>query len=143
MSETAESGDTVKVHYTGTLENGDVFDTTKDNEPFEFTLGNGEVIDGFDEAVHGMEEGEEKEIHVAKEDAYGEPNPELVQEVPREQFGDAELEEGMLMRVQAQNGQEIPAQVTEVGETTVTLDMNPPLAGEDLNFEIELVSVEE
>lgn len=142
MSETVEAGDTVEVHYTGTLDNGDVFDTTKDNEPFQFTLGEGEVIDGFDEAVQGMEVGDEKEIHVKKEDAYGEPNPELVQEVPREQFGDAELEEGLMMEVQAQNGQKIPAQVKEVGDSTVTLDMNPPLAGEDLNFEIELVSAE-
>jgi peptidylprolyl isomerase len=142
MGQEAQEGDTVKVHYTGTLNNGDVFDTSEGKEPFEFTLGEGQVIQGFDDAVVGMEEGDEKEVEIAKDDAYGDRNPELVQEVPKEQFGDQEVQEGMMLAVQSQDGQQIPATVTEVGESTVTIDMNPPLAGKDLNFEIELVSVE-
>ncbi len=137
----AQEGDMVKVNYTGRLDNGEVFDSTEE-EPFEFELGSGEVIPGFEEAIAGMEPGDTKEIRVEKEDAYGDRNPELVQKVPREQFGEFEPEEGMVMAFQSPDVEgDIPAKIMEVGDNEVTVDMNPPLAGKDLNFEIELVDV--
>ncbi len=143
MAEQAEEGSTVKVHYTGRLDNGEVFDSSEGKEPLEFELGSGSVIKGFEEAVHGMEVGEEKEVRIEKQNAYGDRNPDLVQQVPREQFGDMEPEEGMVMAFRSPDvDQDIPAKIVEVGDEEVTIDMNPPLAGEDLNFEIELVDVE-
>ena len=139
----ATAGDTVKVHYTGKLDDGSVFDSSRDREPLEFTVEGGQVIPGFDEAVAGMQEGEEKSISIPPEQAYGPRQEEAVMEFPREQLpSDMEPQEGMQLQLQSQDGQAFPARIVGVDEETVTLDANHPLAGETLTFDIELVEVE-
>jgi FKBP-type peptidyl-prolyl cis-trans isomerase 2 len=139
----AASGDTVKVHYTGKLDDGTVFDSSREREPLEFTLDEGQIIPGFEEAVEGMEEGEETTVEIPPEKAYGPHQEDAVMEFPREQLPDEiEPEVGMQLQLQGQNGQAFPARVVEVGDDTITLDANHPLAGETLTFEIELVEVE-
>lgn len=138
----AKKGDKVKIEYTGTLEDGSVFDSTeKHGKPLEFELGSGMVIPGFDSAVEGMEVGEEKEIKLESKDAYGDPNPQLVREEPKERFPtDQELKEGMMLLVALPNGQQMPVKIAKVSEKTVTVDFNHPLAGKVLNFKLKLVS---
>lgn len=140
MSEPAKNGDTVRVHYTGRLESGDVFDTSDGGEPLEFEVGAGQVIPGFDEAVRGMRVGDRRTVEIKVEDAYQQRVEQLVQIVPRESMrmeGDPEV--GMLLKMQLPDGGELPLLVTEVTDTHVTLDANHPLAGHDLTFEIERV----
>ena len=137
-----EKGDKVRVEYTGTLENGEVFDSTERHggEPLEFVVGAGEMIKGFDEAVLGMEEGEEKEITLGPGEAYGDHNPDYVQKLPAEKFP-AGVQEGMTIGINTTMGQ-IPARVVEVGPEEITVDMNSPLAGKTLNFKLKVVGVE-
>lgn len=139
----AGEGDVVKVHYTGTLDDGEEFDSSKGKDPIEFVVGQHTVIKGFEDAVQGMKQGDSKQFKVAPEDAYGDPNPELKQTVPRDALGeDITPEEGMMLALQhPQMQQPMPAKVVEVGEKEVTLDLNHPLAGKSLNFEIELVEI--
>lgn len=138
----AKTGDTVKIHYTGTLDDGTQFDSSKGREPLEFEVGSGQVIPGFDQAVKGMEVGEQKTINIQPEDAYGPRHEQMVQEVPRSALpDDIEPEEGMALRAQQPDGQVINLKVTEVSEETITVDANHPLAGEALNFDIELVEI--
>ncbi|MEN6543597.1 peptidylprolyl isomerase [Parvibaculum sp.] len=138
----AAAGDTVKVHYTGTLSDGSVFDSSVDREPLEFTLGTGAVIPGFDNAVTGMEIGDRKTFTIPAAEAYGESDPRMVQDVPRSELpSDMTLFIGMRLTASDNMGREIPLVVTELTDTTVTLDANHPLAGEDLTFAIELVAV--
>lgn len=138
----AKKGDKVKVHYTGKLEDGTVFDSSKEREPIEFTIGEGEVISAFENAVTGMEEGEEKDIHIPVDEAYGKRNEELIQEVERERFAkDLELKEGQGLQLKTQDGQKILVVVKKITDDKVTLDANHPLAGEDLNFEIKLMEI--
>jgi FKBP-type peptidyl-prolyl cis-trans isomerase 2 len=135
-----KDGDTIKLDYTGTLDDGSVFDCSDGREPLEFTVGAGQVIPGFEEAARGMEEGQEKEFRIEPSEAYGEYDEALAQQVPRTILrSDMEIEEGMLLLVRTPEGEEIPAQVTEVGAEQVTLDMNHPLAGKALNFNIRIV----
>jgi peptidylprolyl isomerase len=139
----ASAGDTVKVHYTGKLEDGTVFDSSREREPLEFTLEAGQIIPGFEEAVDGMEEGEETTVEIPPEKAYGMHQEDAVMEFPMDQFPDEmEPEVGMQLQLQGQDGQAFPARVVEIGDETVVLDANHPLAGETLTFEIELVEVE-
>lgn len=142
MSQTAKSGDTVHVHYIGKRNDGTVFDSSRDrDEPLSFTIGQGQVIPGFEEAVEGMEVGEVRKVRIEPEEAYGERRDELLMEVDKEQVPDeVELEAGTRLQLQ-RDGQAIPVTVTEISETSITLDANHPLAGEELNFEIELVEV--
>lgn len=138
----ATAGDTVKVHYTGTLSDGSVFDSSADREPLEFTLGTGAVIPGFDNAVTGMEIGDRKTFTIPAAEAYGAHDPRMVQDVPRSELpADLTLFIGMRLTASDNMGREIPLVVTELTDTTVTLDANHPLAGEDLTFAIELVAV--
>lgn len=140
----ASAGDTVKVHYTGKLEDGTVFDSSRDREPLEFTLDAGQIIPGFEEAVEGMQEGEETTVEIPPEKAYGMHQEEAVMEFPMEQFPEEiDPEVGMQLQLQGTNGQPFPARVVEVGDETVVLDANHPLAGETLTFDIELVEVAE
>jgi len=133
-------GDTTKLDYTGTLDDGSVFDCSDDREPLQFTVGAGQVIPGFEEAVRGMEEGEEKKVRIEPSEAYGEYNEDLTQKIPKTVISsDMEIEEGMMLLVKTPDGQEIPAKVAEVGDEQVTLDMNHPLAGKALNFNIKIV----
>ena len=139
----AASGDTVKVHYTGKLDDGTVFDSSREREPLEFTLDEGQIIPGFEEAVVGLEQGDETTVEIPPEKAYGPHQEDAVMEFPLEQLPDEmEPEVGMQLQLQGQNGQAFPARVVEVGDDTVTLDANHPLAGETRTFEIELVEVE-
>ena len=138
----ASSGDTVKVHYTGKLDDGTVFDSSRDREPLEFTLGGGQVIPGFEEAVRDMEAGEETAVTIPPEEAYGQRQDQAVIEVAREQLPhEIKPEVGMQLEVLSAGGGSFPARITEVNDRTITLDANHPLAGEQLTFEIERVEV--
>ena len=138
----AKSGDTVRIHYTGTLDDGSTFDSSAGRDPLEFKLGSGQVIPGFDKGVDGMSVGEKKTIHIPADEAYGQMDDRAVQAIPRENIpDDIPLEVGIQLQMQSPTGQVMPVTVTEVSETEVTLDANHPLAGKDLTFELELVSV--
>jgi len=140
----AKDGDTVKVHYTGTLEDGEVFDTSREREPLEFKLGEGQLIPGFEKAVKGMSEGDSAQVDIPSNEAYGEAREDLVIKVPKDQLpNDVEPQVGMQLQVNQPNGQPIPVRITEVGENDLTLDANHPLAGKDLTFDIELVELGE
>jgi FKBP-type peptidyl-prolyl cis-trans isomerase 2 len=137
-----EKGNKIKVDYEGKFEDGTVFDASeKHGEPLEFTAGEGMVVSGFDKAVIGMNVSEEKEVTLQPEEAYGQPNPEAVQKVPKDKFP-AEAKEGMMIGIPLPNGQQIPAKIEKIGETEVTLDMNHPMAGKVLIFKIKIVSIE-
>lgn len=136
-----KNGDKVKVEYKGTFDDGTVFDSSeKCGAPLEFEVGAGQIIPGFENAVMGMENGEEKEFKLEPSDAYGDRNPQLVQKIPRDQLP-KEVESGMMLVVGLPNGAQIPVKVTEVTDEWVTIDMNHPLAGENLNFKIKVVDV--
>ncbi|HEY9601416.1 MAG TPA: peptidylprolyl isomerase [Allocoleopsis sp.] len=138
----AKPGDTVKIHYTGKLDDGTVFDSSAEREPLEFTLSGGQVIPGFEQAVVGMAPGESKTEKIPMEQAYGPYRQEMVIQVNREQLPpDLDPEVGLQLQIQQPNGQAIPVLVTEVTNSKVTLDANHPLAGEDLTFDIELVEI--
>lgn len=138
----AKQGDTVKVHYTGKLKDGSVFDSSANREPLEFTLGGGNMIPGFEQAVLGMESGQKKVADIPSDQAYGEKREDMIISVPRENVpGDISPEVGQQLAVQQQGGQQVPVTVTEVTEEKVVLDANHPLAGKDLVFEIELLEV--
>jgi len=139
-----KNGYKVKVEYEGSFPDGEVFDSTKKHggEPLEFVPGTGMLVPGFEKAVIGMKDGEEKVITLTPEDAYGDVNPEFVQEVPKANFP-PEAKEGMLIGLPMPNGQQIPAKIVKMGEETVTLDMNSPMAGKTLVFKIKVVGVEE
>ena len=137
----AKQGDTVRVHYTGTLGDGSEFDSSRGREPLEFTLGAGEVVPGFDRAVDGMREGETKTVTIPAAEAYGDVRPELLLRVPRAQFpAELQLEPGMQLQV-GRGAQSFPCVVHEVGDDEVVLDANHPLAGEDLKFELKLEGI--
>jgi peptidylprolyl isomerase len=138
----AKNGDKVSVHYTGKLVDGSIFDSTVGEEPLVFTLGEGELIDGFEEGVLNMTVGEKKTVTFAPEKAYGEWHEEMVIEVPlSEMASDLDLEVGDEIELTDEEGEPMLATVCELSEESVTLDGNPPLAGETLTFEIELVSI--
>lgn len=139
---TAKTGDTVEVHYTGTLEDGTVFDSSEGREPLKFTLGSGQVIPGFEQATLGMEVGETKQARIEVGDAYGERREDLVLEVPREQLPDElDVDLGTPLQLQQPDGRAVPVTVTDMDEETVTLDANHPLSGRELNFELTLVGI--
>lgn len=135
-----KAGDTVRVHYTGRLEDGTVFDSSENREPLEFTVGSGEVIPGFDQAVTGMEPGETKSAVIPPEQAYGPRRDELVVTVDRDRLPQGiEPRVGQRLAVQQQDGRQFQVTVTKVSDDTITLDANHQLAGEKLTFELELV----
>lgn len=136
-------GDNVKVHYTGTFSDGQMFDTSDGSEPLAFTVGAGQVIPGFDQALLGMQINETKNIVIPPGEAYGEREEGLVQQLRRDQFrlGDFEPEIGMAIEMRTPDGQGIPMVITELTDATVTLDANHPLAGETLHFALTLVEL--
>ncbi len=138
----AKSGDTVKIHYTGTLDDGTQFDSSEGRDPLEFQVGSGQVIPGFDKAVEGMAVGESKKVAIPPEEAYGERQDQMIQEVPKSALPpDLEPEVGMALSARNQAGNEMRLTVTEVKDDAITVDGNHPLAGKSLNFDIELVNI--
>jgi peptidylprolyl isomerase len=140
---TAKTGDKVKIEYTGTLDDGTIFDSSSEHgNLLEFEVGAGQVIKGFDDAIQGMKEGEEKQFSISPADAYGEHDPTLIQKIPREIFpNDVELVSGLLIEAGLPTGEKVPAMITEVLGETVTVDLNHPLAGKRLNFNIKVSNI--
>lgn len=140
----AKRGDTVHVHYRGTLADGTEFDSSAGAEPIVFTLGAGEVIPGFEQAIEGMTTGEKKTQHIEAGNAYGDHRDELVFTVPKDQMPDngGDIEVGDMLKVGFPDGSSAAVQVANVDATSVTLDANHPLAGKDLTFELTLVQID-
>ena len=138
-----KNNDTVKVHYTGKLVNGQVFDSSVERgEPLQFTLGQGQLIPGFEKGLIDMKVNEKKTVNIPMNEAYGETNEQLIQEVPKSQLSDdIEPKVGMGLITQTPTGQEINLVVTEVKEESIVVDGNHPLAGKDLIFDLELVEI--
>jgi peptidylprolyl isomerase len=137
-----KNGDKVHVHYKGSLDDGSVFDSSEGHEPLEFVVGAGQVIPGFDGAVLGLEIGESTTVTIPAVEAYGEHHPQGVQQMPRTSF-EQEPEVGWMIELSADDGRVFPATITAVDEETVTVDLNHPLAGKNLTFDIQLVEVVE
>ena len=138
----AKPGDTVRMHYSGSLADGTTFDSSKGREPLEFTVGSGQIIPGLDSAITGMAVGDEKTVTVTPEQAYGERDPGRVQAVPREQIpADIPVDPGTQLQMQTPDGQTMPVMVAASSDTEVTLDANHPLAGQELTFDVELVEI--
>jgi peptidylprolyl isomerase len=139
----AANGDTVQVDYTGKLADGTVFDSSSGREPLEFTLGSNQVIPGFEQAVLGMKIGEKKTVRIPANEAYGQHLDELVIQVPREKLrSDQEPAVGQVLQVAGPSGQPVYFTIIAISDNgTLTLDANPPLAGKDLIFDIELVKI--
>jgi peptidylprolyl isomerase len=137
-------GHLVSVEYVGTLNSGEEFDNSKNHGPIQFVVGNGQVIPGFDTAVIGMKVNDTKKFNIPKQDAYGDINPALVQIVPLSKIPEhirSQLKAGGFLVMQAPTGQQVPVKVVKLDKENVHLDMNHPLAGQDLTFEIKLVDV--
>ena len=140
MPDQVKNGDTVRVHYTGRLDDGQVFDSSEGGDPLEFRVGAGEVIPGFDDAVRGMEVGDRKRVEIPPAEGYGERREQLIAQVPRESMElESPPEAGMSLLMQLPDGNQIPVTVTDVNDDQVTLDANHPLAGQKLTFDVELV----
>ncbi|MDA1070229.1 MAG: peptidylprolyl isomerase [Proteobacteria bacterium] len=138
---TAKQGDTVRIHYTGTLDDGKTFDSSEGNEPLEFKLGARQVIAGFENAVEGMAPGEEKTVSIEPAEAYGERDENLVQTVERDRFpADAQIDIGTQFQASTQNGP-VVVTVVEMNDDDVTIDANHMLAGQRLTFALRLVEV--
>ena len=138
----AKNGDTVKVHYTGKLDDGTVFDTSIDREPMQFTIGEGQLIPDFEQAAVGMNPGESKTIQIPAENAYGPHHQEMIMEVERSQFPeDLKPEVGQQLQVRQADSQDFVVTVMAVSDSKVTLDGNHPLAGKDLTFDIQLAEI--
>ncbi|MEO5996338.1 MAG: peptidylprolyl isomerase [Chitinophagaceae bacterium] len=142
MMQQVKNGDTVRVHYEGRLIDGSTFDSSEGREPLEFEVGSGMVIKGFDDGVLGMKAGDKKTLNIPAEEAYGDINPEMLYEFPKEHLPkDMEFEVGMGLNMTNELGEVIQVVVTEIKEEFITLDRNHPLAGESLIFDIELVEI--
>ena len=138
----AKTGDTVHFHYTGTLSDGSVFDSSQGREPLSFTLGSGQIIPGLDAALDGMTVGEAKTVTIPPEQAYGPRDPQARQAIPRDQIpADIPLEPGTMLQMQSPDGRAIPVTVAEADDQQVVLDANHPLAGQELTFAVEVVAI--
>ncbi len=138
----AKNGDAVTIYYTGRLTDGTIFDSSEGRDPLPFTLGSGQVIPGFEEAVMGMIVGDKKTVTIPPEKAYGPRNEQMVISVPLDQVpADIKPEVGQQLQVMGPEDQPMVVQVTEITEESIVLDANPPLAGKELTFDIELVTI--
>ena len=133
-------GAKVKVHYTGTLDDGTVFDSSEGKEPLEFTIGNNQVIAGFENGIKEMKLNEEKNIKINAKDAYGERDERMVVAVPRSKFP-PEIEAGGQLLLKGPEGQRMPAKIMEIRDNEVIIDLNHPLAGKELNFKVKLIGI--
>ncbi len=134
-------GQTAKIHYIGTLDDGSVFDSSEGKEPLAFEVGTGTVIAGLENVVRDMDVGETKTVHLDSEEAYGDVRHELIADVPKEQFPESvEPQPGLAIQVQTDQGV-LPARIVDVSDEVVTIDANHPLAGQDLTFEVSLLEV--
>ena len=137
------NGDTVKVEYTGKLSDGSVFDSSEGEDPLEFTMGEGQLIPGFENAVEGMEVDEEKTVTIEADNAYGQKKDDFIQGFPKDSLPDEiPAEKGQQLQLQTQDGQAIPGMITKVTDDEITVDMNHPLAGKDLTFDIKVVDIQ-
>jgi len=138
-----KKGDKVKIQYIGSLNDGTIFDKSKEEEPLEFTVGSGQVIPGFDKAVEGMKLNEEKKVTLKTEDAYGKRDETAIREFPKSSLPENfKPEKGMVIRLQNQTGRAIPGRITDITENNITIDLNHPLAGKDLTFNIKVIGIE-
>ena len=137
-----KKGDTVAVDYTGTLDSGEVFDTSKGKAPIEFEVGAGTVIKGFDDGVLGMKIGDEKDISIKPEEGYGKRNDTYIKELPHSSIPQGlEVKKGMLLIFKREDGLRMPATVTDIHKDTVKVDFNHPLAGKTLKFKVKIVEI--
>ena len=137
-----KQNDTVVVHYTGKLKTGQVFDSSLEREPMEFTLGQGQLIPGFENGIIDMTVSEKKSIEIPSDEAYGEAKPELILEIEKTQIPEEiKPEIGVRLMSTSPDGNQMPLLITEVKETTIIVDANHPLAGQDLIFEVELIEI--
>ncbi|MDO8622878.1 MAG: peptidylprolyl isomerase [archaeon] len=142
---TIVKGNKVKIEYEGSLDSGEVFDaSSRHGQLLEFTIGEGKVIPGFENGVIGMNKGEEKTIKILPKDGYGEKNPEMIQKIPKEQLPEQirSVKKGMVIGMQSPDGRQFPVLIADVSDTDITIDLNHPLAGKNLNFKIKVVEVE-
>lgn len=138
----AKPGDKVTIHYTGKLEDGNVFASSKQGEPVKFTIGQGQIVPGVEEAVNGMKPGESKTVKITSDKAYGLYREDLTQQIPKNDFpGDVEPKVGQRLNVRQKGGETITVSVSDVSENSVTIDANHPLAGKDVTFELELLDI--
>jgi len=139
-----KEGDKIKIEYTGTFDDGTVFDSSeKHGKPLEVEVGAKQVIPGFEKALMGMEKDEEKDVKLQPAEAYGNINPELVKDVPKEQLPkDQEAKEGMMLVVGLPNGMQVPAKIVSITDHAVKIDLNHPMAGKVLNFKLKVVEIE-
>jgi len=143
MAKKVENGSKVKVFYTGTLEDGKVFDTNEGKDALEFTVGSKQVVPGFEEAVMGMAEGEEKEVTITPDKAYGERNEQFMQVLPKDKIPvNFELKVGQMLMFKHPKGHHIPAMIKEIKGDEVHIDLNHPLAGKTLKFKIRVAGIE-
>ena len=141
---TTKSGDKVSIHYTGTLTNGTVFDSSTGRDPLAFTIGSGQIIPGLDKSLPGMKVGDKKKVTIAPGDAYGDHHPDGVIEAPRKEMPEGLIPEvGLQLEMRNPDGQAMPVTITAVTDETVTLDANHRLAGETLIFDFELIAIDE
>jgi peptidylprolyl isomerase len=144
MTNKVKSGDSVTLHYRGTLEDGTEFDSSHDREPMTVSVGSGQLIKGFDSALNGMTEGETKTVTIPATEAYGDTNPDNVTDVDKDQFpDDFEFTEGRVVPLMGPGGQQFLATITGGTDTTVSMDLNHPMAGKSLTFEIEVLTIGE
>jgi len=140
MSATVRTGDTISVHYTGRFEDGNVFDSSRNRAPLKFTVGAGQLIKGFDDAVIGMAQGEKKTVHIGPDEGYGQRNDALVFDFPMADVPEGmHIELGMMLQLRDDRGNPVPAVVTALNGETITMDCNHPLAGRQLVFDIEVI----
>ncbi|MGM5479917.1 MAG: FKBP-type peptidyl-prolyl cis-trans isomerase [Nanobdellota archaeon] len=141
---TVKEGNVVTLHYTGTFEDGNVFDSSEGKDPLEVLAGKGMLIKGFDDELLGMKKDEEKKISLTPEDGYGQPREDLVREVPKKDLGDdIKPEVGMTLGVKAPTGQVFPAVIKEIKDENIVIDANHPLAGKNIKFDIKIVDTRE
>ncbi len=143
MVEIVKDKSKVSVNYTGTLDDGTVFDTSEGREPITFVVGEHQVIKGFEDGVLGMKLNEEKTIHIPKEEAYGPRIEQLMQKVPKDKFpSNIPLKKGIVLSIKDPHGHTFNAAIADIDDSSITLDLNHPLAGKDLNFKLKVVKIE-